>query len=156
MQTRFAAYVFGFDKMEERLPPNVFKKFKKTVDEKKGLDPEVADALATEIKKWEESMGVTHYTHWFLPLTGLTAGKQLYFDLMDYNYNTVELHPSVMSRYVWHIGHATDPVKVYNWKKRQRTIRKKQRRINKIMSNRVIQGLLEDSSLDQYHSHIRA
>jgi glutamine synthetase len=76
MQTRFAAHVFGFDKMEERLPPNVFKKFKKTVDEKKSLDPEVADAIATEIKKWAESMGVTHYTHWFLPLTGLTAGKQ--------------------------------------------------------------------------------
>jgi len=76
MQTCFAAHVFGFDKMEERLPPNVFKKFKKTVDEKKSLDPEVADAIATEIKKWAESMGVTHYTHWFLPLTGLTAGKQ--------------------------------------------------------------------------------
>lgn len=76
MQTRFAAHVFGFDKMEERLPPNVFKKFKKTVDEKKSLDPYVADAIATEIKKWAESMGVTHYTHWFLPLTGLTAGKQ--------------------------------------------------------------------------------
>lgn len=76
MQTRFAAYVFGFDKIEERLPPNVFKKFKKTVNEKKGLDPEVADAIATEIKKWAEAIGVTHYTHWFLPLTGLTAGKQ--------------------------------------------------------------------------------
>lgn len=76
MQTRFAAHVFGFDKMEEKLPPNVFKKFKKTVDEKKSLDPMVADAIATEIKKWAESMGVTHYTHWFLPLTGLTAGKQ--------------------------------------------------------------------------------
>lgn len=76
MQTRFAAHVFGFDKMEERLPSNVFKRFKKTVDEKKSLDPEVADAIATEIKKWAESMGVTHYTHWFLPLTGLTAGKQ--------------------------------------------------------------------------------
>ena len=76
MQTSFAAHVFGFDKMEERLPPHVFKKFKKTVDEKKSLDPEVADAIATEIKKWAESMGVTHYTHWFLPLTGLTAGKQ--------------------------------------------------------------------------------
>jgi glutamine synthetase len=75
MQTRFAAHVFGFDKMEERLPPNVFRRFKKTVDEKKSLDSEVADAIATEIKKWAESMGVTHYTHWFLPLTGLTAGK---------------------------------------------------------------------------------
>ena len=76
MQYQFATHVFGIDKMEERLPPQVFRKFKKTVDEKKNLDPEVADAIATEIKKWAESMGVTHYTHWFLPLTGLTAGKQ--------------------------------------------------------------------------------
>jgi glutamine synthetase len=73
---KFATHVFGFDKMEETLPPGIFRKFKKTVDEKKSLDPEVADTIANEIKKWAESMGVTHYTHWFLPLTGLTAGKQ--------------------------------------------------------------------------------
>ncbi|NIM16555.1 MAG: glutamine synthetase type III [Candidatus Aminicenantes bacterium] len=76
MSYNFATHVFGFDKMEETLPPNVFRKFKKTVDEKKSLDPDAADAIANEIKKWAESMGVTHFTHWFLPLTGLTAGKQ--------------------------------------------------------------------------------
>ncbi|MFC2145909.1 glutamine synthetase III [Acidobacteriota bacterium] len=89
MQTLFAAHVFGFDKMEERLPANVFKKFKKTVDEKKSLDRDVADAIATEIKKWAESMGVTHYTHWFLPLTGLTAGKQNTFLDRDEKGNVV-------------------------------------------------------------------
>ncbi len=76
MKYDFATHVFDFDKMEEYLSPAVFKKFRKTVDAKKSLDPEVADAIAGQIKKWAESMGVTHYTHWFLPLTGLTAGKQ--------------------------------------------------------------------------------
>lgn len=76
MSFNFATHVFGFDKMEESLPPYVFRKFKKTVDEKKSLAPEVADTIANEIKKWAESKNVTHYTHWFLPLTGLTAGKQ--------------------------------------------------------------------------------
>jgi glutamine synthetase len=76
MKYHFATHVFDFDKMEESLSPAVFKKFKKTVDAKKNLDPEVAESIARQIKKWAESMGVTHYTHWFLPLTGLTAGKQ--------------------------------------------------------------------------------
>lgn len=76
MPYKFGSHVFGIDKIEENLPPNVFRKFKKTVDEKKSLDPEVAEIIAWEIKKWAESMKVTHYTHWFLPLTGLTAGKQ--------------------------------------------------------------------------------
>jgi glutamine synthetase len=76
MERDFATHVFGIDRMESSLPPNVLRKFKKTVDEKKKLAPDVADFIATEIKKWAESMGVTHYTHWFLPLSGLTAGKQ--------------------------------------------------------------------------------
>lgn len=76
MKYDFATHVFDFDKMEEYLSPAVFKRFRKTVDAKKSLDPEAADAIAGQIKKWAESMGVTHYTHWFLPLTGLTAGKQ--------------------------------------------------------------------------------
>lgn len=76
MKYHFATNVFDFEKMEENLSPAVFRKFKKSVDAKKNLDPEVADSIARQIKKWAESMGVTHYTHWFLPLTGLTAGKQ--------------------------------------------------------------------------------
>ncbi|MGE5343516.1 MAG: glutamine synthetase III [Candidatus Omnitrophota bacterium] len=76
MPYKFAEHVFGIDKFEETLPANVFMRFKKTVDEKQRLDPEVANFVANEIKKWAETMGVTHFTHWFLPLTGLTAGKQ--------------------------------------------------------------------------------
>lgn len=75
MSSEFAAHVFNFEKMEDQLSPTVFRKFKKAVDEKKNLDPEVAEIIARQIKTWAESMGVTHYTHWFLPLTGLTAGK---------------------------------------------------------------------------------
>ena len=76
MNERFASHVFDLEKMKQALPPQVFKKFMRTVDQKKALDPEVADFLAREIKQWAEAMGVTHFTHWFMPLTGLTAGKQ--------------------------------------------------------------------------------
>ena len=75
MANNFGSHVFGIEKIEETLVPHIFKKFKKTLDEKKSLDPDVADAIAWEIKKWATAMGVTHFTHWFLPLTGLTAGK---------------------------------------------------------------------------------
>jgi glutamine synthetase len=84
MSYKFATHVFDFAKMEKNLPSLVFRRFQKTVDEKKSLDPEVADAIANEIKKWAESKGVTHYTHWFSPLTGLTAGKQnTFLDIGD-------------------------------------------------------------------------
>lgn len=81
MAREFGTHVFDFEKMEKSLPPAIFKRFKRMVDQKKSLDPEVADYVAGEIKKWAESMEVSHYTHWFLPLTGLTAGKHnTFFD----------------------------------------------------------------------------
>ncbi len=76
MCNKFASYVFDFNKMGKNLPPKIFRQFKKTVDQKKSLNPEVAEIIAKEIKKWAESMEATHFTHWFLPLTGLTAEKQ--------------------------------------------------------------------------------
>jgi glutamine synthetase len=76
MTQSFASHVFDLEKMKQTLPPQIFKKFMRTVDQKKSLDSEVADFLAREIKQWAEAMGVTHFTHWFMPLTGLTAGKQ--------------------------------------------------------------------------------
>lgn len=76
MNEKFASNVFDLEKMKQTLPPQIFKKFMRTVDQKKSLDSEVADFLAREIKQWAEAMGVTHFTHWFMPLTGLTAGKQ--------------------------------------------------------------------------------
>ena len=76
MKPSFASNVFDLEKMKQTLPPQIFKKFMRTVDQKKSLDSEVADFLARAIKQWAEAMGVTHFTHWFMPLTGLTAGKQ--------------------------------------------------------------------------------
>ncbi|MCX6553452.1 MAG: glutamine synthetase III, partial [Candidatus Aminicenantes bacterium] len=76
MNEKFASHVFDLEKMKQALPPQIFKKFMRTVDQKKSLDSEVADSLARAIKHWAEAMGVTHFTHWFMPLTGLTAGKQ--------------------------------------------------------------------------------
>src|SRR5512145_830810 len=76
METSFAGHVFDLERMKESLPPQALQKFLRTRDQKKSLDPEVADLIAREIGKWSESMGVTHFTHWFMPLTGLTAGKQ--------------------------------------------------------------------------------
>ncbi len=76
MPQEFAANVFHFELMEKSLPAKVFRQFRHAVDQKEVLPPEVAEALAGEIKKWALGMQVTHYTHWFLPLTGLTAGKQ--------------------------------------------------------------------------------
>jgi glutamine synthetase len=76
MNEKFASHVFDLEKMKQALPPQIFKKLMRTVDQKKSLDPEVADSLARAIKQWAEAMGVTHFTHWFMPLTGLTAGKQ--------------------------------------------------------------------------------
>ena len=76
MTQSFASNVFDLEKMKQTLPPQIFKKFMRTVDQKKSLDSEVADFLARAIKQWAEAMGVTHFTHWFMPLTGLTAGKQ--------------------------------------------------------------------------------
>ena len=76
MTQSFAGNVFDLEKMKQTLPPQIFKKFMRTVDQKKSLDAEVADSLARAIKQWAEQMGVSHFTHWFMPLTGLTAGKQ--------------------------------------------------------------------------------
>ena len=85
MNEKFASNVFDLEKMKQTLPPQIFKKFMRTVDQKKSLDSEVADFLAREIKQWAEAMGVTHFTHWFMPLTGLTAGKQNTFLEWDGN-----------------------------------------------------------------------
>ena len=85
MENLFASHVFDLEHMKESLPPQALQKFLRTRDQKKSLDPEVADLIAREIRKWSEAMGVTHFTHWFMPLTGLTAGKQNTFLEWDGN-----------------------------------------------------------------------
>ncbi|MDQ2669992.1 MAG: glutamine synthetase III [Gemmatimonadota bacterium] len=61
--------------MRQRLPKAVFRRLCKTLDEGEPLDPACADVVAAAMKDWAVEQGATHYTHWFQPLTGLTAEK---------------------------------------------------------------------------------
>jgi len=75
-----AAEIFGEDVfndtvMKEYLPKNIYKRLRKTIDEGKELDPVVAEVVAGAMKDWAVKKGATHYTHWFQPLTGVTAEK---------------------------------------------------------------------------------
>ena len=71
----FGENVFNDSVMQERLPKKVYKKLKEVINEGKELDPETADVIAHEMKEWAIEKGATHYTHWFQPLTGVTAEK---------------------------------------------------------------------------------
>ncbi len=71
----FGSSVFNDDVMQERLPKDVYKSLRKTIDEGKDLDLAVANAVATAMKDWAVEQGATHYTHWFQPLNGITAEK---------------------------------------------------------------------------------
>ena len=61
--------------MQQRLPKKVYKDLKQAILEGKELSPEMADVIAHEMKEWAIEKGATHYTHWFQPLTGVTAEK---------------------------------------------------------------------------------
>jgi len=71
----FGTMVFNDNTMRERLPKETYKALKKTIEEGKSLDINVATVVANAMKDWAIEKGVTHYTHWFQPLTGITAGK---------------------------------------------------------------------------------
>lgn len=71
----FASMVFNDDVMRERLPKDVYKSLRKTIDDGKDLDITVANAVANAMKDWAIEKGATHYTHWFQPMTGITAEK---------------------------------------------------------------------------------
>ena len=71
----FGENVFNDTVMQERLPKKVYKNLRKTIEEGKDLDLETADVIAHEMKEWAIEKDATHYTHWFLPLTGVTAEK---------------------------------------------------------------------------------
>ena len=71
----FGCDVFNDSVMQERLPKKVYKELKKTIEEGKELSMEVADVVAHEMKEWAIEKGATHYSHWFQPLTGVTAEK---------------------------------------------------------------------------------
>ncbi|HJC47095.1 MAG TPA: glutamine synthetase III [Candidatus Lachnoclostridium pullistercoris] len=71
----FGKNVFNESVMRERLPKSVFKKLKQTIEKGAELDPSIADVVAHAMKDWAIERGATHYTHWFQPLTGVTAEK---------------------------------------------------------------------------------
>ena len=71
----FGENVFNDAVMRERLPKSVYKKLKKTIVEGKELEAGIADSVAQAMKEWAVERGATHYTHWFQPLTGVTAEK---------------------------------------------------------------------------------
>ena len=71
----FGTLVFNDKVMKERLSDEIYASLKKTIDENVRLDETVADAVAEEMKNWAIENGATHFTHWFQPLTGVTAEK---------------------------------------------------------------------------------
>ena len=71
----FASKVFTLGKMKERLPKSTYKEVKKIMDQGGELSLATADVVASAMKDWAIENGATHYTHWFQPLTGITAEK---------------------------------------------------------------------------------
>jgi glutamine synthetase len=71
----FGSNVFNEKVMQERLPKNVYKSLKKTIAGHQSLDPAIADVIANAMKDWAIEKGATHFSHWFQPMTGLTAEK---------------------------------------------------------------------------------
>ena len=71
----FGSMVFNDQKMQERLPKSTYKALKKTIQNGEPLDLSVANVVAAAMKDWAIEMGCTHYTHWFQPMTGITAEK---------------------------------------------------------------------------------
>ena len=80
MESTVLASTYGIDvfndaTMRQRLPKNVYRALKRTIVEGVALDPTIAESVATAMKDWAIERGATHFTHWFQPLTGITAEK---------------------------------------------------------------------------------
>ena len=71
----FGSLVFDDRNMRATLPADIYKSLRKTIDEGTNLDLNVANAVAEAMKNWAVEHGATHFTHWFQPLTGITAEK---------------------------------------------------------------------------------
>ena len=71
----FGCMVFDDREMKANLSADIYQSLRKTIDEGAKLDPSVANAVAAAMKDWAVARGATHYTHWFQPLTGITAEK---------------------------------------------------------------------------------
>ncbi len=71
----FGEAVFNDVSMQERLPADTYQALKRTIEQGRSLDPAIADVVAGAMKDWAVEHGATHYTHWFQPMTGVTAEK---------------------------------------------------------------------------------
>lgn len=79
----FGSNVFGMEQLKSRLSTEIFREIKLAVDRSKKISKAAANAVASAVKTWATEQGVTHYTHWFQPLTGATAEKHdTFFDAM--------------------------------------------------------------------------
>lgn len=85
----FGSMVFNDATMKERLPEDIYKAVRKTIDESVPLTREVANVVAAAMKEWAIELGATHYTHWFQPMTGTTAEKHDSFILPDGKGNVI-------------------------------------------------------------------
>ena len=74
-ETNFGSHVFSDRVMRERLPANVYRRLRKTIEEGVPLDTSSAEVIASAMKDWAMGLGATHYTHWFSPMNGQTAEK---------------------------------------------------------------------------------
>ncbi|MBR3447770.1 MAG: glutamine synthetase III [Oscillospiraceae bacterium] len=81
----FGSLVFNDAVMQERLPKAVYKSLHETIANGKDIDPTVADVVASAMREWAVENGATHYTHWFQPMTGITAEKHDSFLAPDGN-----------------------------------------------------------------------
>lgn len=71
----YGSMVFNDSVMKQRLPSEIYKAMKKTINQGQPLDPSIADTVANAMKDWAIEKGATHYSHWFQPMTGITAEK---------------------------------------------------------------------------------
>jgi glutamine synthetase len=72
---KFGSFVFNDATMRERLPKAIYKQLKKAMDEGSSIEPATAEVVANAMKDWALEKGATHFTHWFQPMTGITAEK---------------------------------------------------------------------------------
>lgn len=71
----FGSMVFGDAVMRQRLPKETYNALNRTIAQGRSLDPSVANVVANAMKDWAIEKGATHFTHWFQPMTGVTAEK---------------------------------------------------------------------------------
>ena len=86
----FGSHTFGAKQLRDKLPKEVHAKLVEAIRLGKKLDPSIAPAVASAVKEWAITQGVTHFCHWFQPQTGLTAEKHDAFLTLDANGNAIE------------------------------------------------------------------